>query len=75
MKIVSGPNPSFYVATAFFALLSWSGKSPWPIVGWVVFCATMIPLCIWLHAWNKKQDQKMLADFPHDDYIQRKYTR
>lgn len=72
-KITSGPNVQFYLVTAFFVYMSYANWSIWPIIGWIGFCLALIPLCIWLHQWNQKENEQMLKDFPHDPYIQKKY--
>lgn len=75
MKITSGPNWQFYAVTAFFAYISVEKSSPWPLLGWVGFCIALIPLCIWLHKWNERQNRKMAEEFPLDPFIQAKYGR
>lgn len=74
-EITSGPNWQFYVVTAFICYWAWSSWTVWPIVGWIVVWIVMVPLCLWLHGVNERANQKMLRDFPHDPYIQKKYGR
>jgi hypothetical protein len=73
MKIVSGPNVNFYLITALFLGISWHNRSPLPFSYWIAFNLIMIPVSIWLYKWNKKQNQKMVEDFPLDPFIQNKY--
>lgn len=76
--IISGPNPQFYIATAFFAWWSLSAGTVWPIFGWFLFWVVMIPLSIKLHEWNQKREEEhrqyMLTNFPLDPEVQRKHA-
>jgi hypothetical protein len=72
-QITGGPNWQFYAVTAFFVYASFSSGSPWPILGWIAFCVLLVPLCLWIHRWNERENQKMLAEFSDDPYIQAKY--
>jgi hypothetical protein len=74
-EITGGPNWQFYAATAFFIYLSITGETIWPVLCWILFCIAMVPLCIFLHKWDKKEDEKMVRDFPLDPYIQKKYGK
>lgn len=65
----------WYGMTALFVYLTWANHNPWWIVGWLLFNVALIPLCLWLHRWNHRQNAKMLEEFPYDPEIQRKYGK
>jgi hypothetical protein len=74
-QITSGPNLQWYLVTAFFIWWSCDKQTPWPILGWLAFCVVLIPLCLWIHKLNEREDAQMLKDFPDDPYIQAKYGK
>ena len=49
--------------------------SAWPLLYVGGFLAVLFPLCLWVHRLNRKFDEDMLREFPHDPYIQKKYGR
>jgi len=75
MTITKGPNLAWYALTIFIVLISWNNSSIYPILGWILFWAALIPICIWLHNYNEKEREKLLKDFPYDPIIQAKYRR
>lgn len=73
MKITGGPNWQFYAVTAVVLWVCAEKQSLWPLAIWVGFCVLMVPLSLALHRWNRRQNERMLRDFPHDPYIQEMY--
>jgi len=57
-KITGGPNWSFFLATGFFAYLSYATWSVWPILGWLGFCIALIPICFSMARWDQAQEDR-----------------
>lgn len=75
VEITGGPNVFFWVTTAGIIALCWENQSLVPLAWWLGALVVFVPISVGLAIWNAKQDEKLLRDFPHDPYIQRKYGR
>lgn len=75
MRITSGPNWQFYAVTAAVLFICADKQSLWPLAFWIGLCVLMVPASLGLHRWNRRQNERMAEDFPHDPFIQEKYGK
>jgi peptidoglycan/LPS O-acetylase OafA/YrhL len=75
MKIKFDPNPQGWLAIFIILFMCVAQQSLMPLLVAVVILVVLFPLCIWLHHANERAAAKMLAEFPDDPIIQKKYGR
>lgn len=63
----------FIILLSFFGVCSVGGRSFLPVGIFLLFCAVITPLCLWLDRWDRRQNKKLADEFPHDPIIQSKY--
>jgi hypothetical protein len=75
VTLTGGPNVCGYALLGAVCLVSLQRGSLWPLFavgGLVLLCVCIaVPLAL----WDERERRRMLEDFPHDPYIQAKYSR
>jgi hypothetical protein len=75
MKIVEGPNLNGWLVIGFVLMLSIVKLSFLPILYFLAVVALLTPACFLLHRLDRRAGLRMLEEFPHDPYIQKKYAK